>query len=272
LSGKAAFHKIAERFYRFYLMFESVRQISEGFGFHVRGIRFSFRNLSFLGLCTFPFLMTLTLYVLGFYIFTLYADDLLNLAWHIEAGERSKYIGWLYWAYMHIVKFFLYVLVLVLMFYTFIIFSNILASPVYDHISAKYEQACCQHVREGQAPSSSRGMFTIMKEELKKAVLMLVIPLTLLFIPVIGAFLGFVVGAVFIAWDYVDFSLSRDYPLLKDRIRALWRHKFFLLGFGCPLLIPLLGLMILPFAILSGTKLYFDKMKGGTSGSGIPID
>jgi len=68
-------------------------------------------------------------------------------------------------------------------------------------------------------------------------------------------------AATFIAWDYVDFSLARDCPLLKDRIRVLWRFKSVLFGFGCPLLVPFLGLMIMPFAILGGTKLYFEKIK-----------
>ncbi|MBW1859612.1 MAG: hypothetical protein JRI70_05910 [Deltaproteobacteria bacterium] len=34
-----------------------------------------------------------------------------------------------------------------------------------------------------------------------------------------------------------------------------------LLGFGCPLLVPFLGLIIVPFAILGSTKLYFETMK-----------
>jgi CysZ protein len=112
-----------------------------------------------------------------------------------------------------------------------------------------------------QAASSARGVVTVMKEEVKKALLMLVVPIPLLLIPVVGAILSFIVAGVFIAWDYVDFSLSRDYPLLKDRIKAVWRYKLILLGFGCPLLIPFLGLLIMPFAILGSTKLYFDGMR-----------
>ena len=119
-----------------------------------------------------------------------------------------------------------------------------------------------QNARPEQAASPGRGVLTVMKEEVKKAVLMLLIPLPLFFIPVVGAVLSFIVAAVFIAWDYMDFSLSRDCPLLKDRIKAVWRYKLILLGFGCPLLIPFLGLTIMPFAILGSIKLYFDSIKG----------
>jgi len=170
-------------------------------------------------------------------------------------------VGWLYWTYVHVLKYLLYLIVLMVMFYTFIVFSNVLASPVYDYISTRYERIHYQDAHHKQAASPAKGVLTVVKEEVKKALLMLVIPLPLLLIPVVGTVLSFIVAGIFIAWDYVDFSLSRDCPLLKDRIREVWRHKLILLGFGWPLLIPFLGLIIMPFAILGSTKLYFDRMK-----------
>ena len=158
-------------------MFEAVRALYEGFGFHIKGIRLAFRHPSFLTLSTIPFLITLFLYILAFYLFTLYADDLLQLIWHIDSTESSKYVEWLYWAYVHIVKYLLYIIVLVGMFYTFIVLSNILASPVYDHISTKYERIYHTHYHPEQATSPAKGALRVMKEEVKKAVLMLVIPL-----------------------------------------------------------------------------------------------
>jgi CysZ protein len=242
-------------------MFQSVRAFSEGWRFHLSGIRFGLSHRSFLLLSTVPFLFTLALYVFAFYIFILYADDILRMVWYVDTGKSSALVGWLYWTYEHVVKFLLYAILLFVMFYTFIVFSNIVASPVYDHISIKYERLHCPHDGQGKADSPGRGILTVMKEEVKKALLMLVIPLPLLFIPVFGPVLSFVVAAVFIAWDYADFSLSRDCPLLKDRIKTVWRCKFILLGFGCPLIIPFFGLTIMPFAILGSTKLYFDRIK-----------
>jgi CysZ protein len=242
-------------------MFECLRAFSEGWKFHIRGIRFGFGHPSLLVLSILPFLITLALYMLAFYMFILYADDMLRMVWNIEAGESSTIVGWLYWAYTHIVKFFLYLILLVVMFYTFIVFSNVLASPIYDYISTEYEKMYHQTASPEQAASHRKGVLTVIKEEVKKALLMLAIPLPLFFIPVVGTVLGFIVAAVFISWDYTDFSLSRDRPLLKDRIGVVWRHKFILLGFGTPLLIPFLGLMIMPFAIIGSTKLYFDRIK-----------
>ena len=242
-------------------MLQGLRAVSDGWRFHIKGIRFAFQHLSFLALSALPFVIALCLYVFAFYLFTRYADNLLGILWHLESGESSRYVGWLYWAYIHLFKVLLYIVVLVVMFYTFIVLANILASPVYDYLVSRYQRTYYPDAYAAQAISPVKGILSVMKEEVKKAALMLVIPLLLLLIPVIGPLLGFVVAALFIAWDYVDFSLSKDYPLLKDRIKALWRHKAFFLGFGCPLLIPLLGLVILPFAILGATRLYFDRMR-----------
>jgi CysZ protein len=233
----------------------------EGWKFHMRGIRFGFSNLSFLALSILPFLITLALYIFAFYMFILYADDMLRMVWHVETGESSTLVGWLYWAYMHVVRYLLYLILLFVMFYTFLVFSNILASPLYDYISTKYERMYYQAGSPEQTALREKGILTVMKQEVKKAFLMLVIPLPLFFIPVVGAVLSFIVAAVFIAWDYTDFSLSRDCPRLKDRIKVVWQCKLILLGFGCPLLIPLLGLTIMPFAILGSTKLYFDRIR-----------
>jgi CysZ protein len=242
-------------------MFRSLRAFAQGFKFHISGIRFGLHHFSFLSLSLLPFVFTLVLYIGAFYLFTLHTEDLLNMIWHPQTGESSRFVGWLYWAYVHVVKFFLSVIVLIVMLYTFILLSNVLASPIYDHISAEYGRRFEKHDRGNHEGQSRRGVWTIMKEEIKKALFMLVIPIPFLFVPVLGAVLGFVVAATFISWDFVDFSLGRDCPLLKDRIRALWRFKSLLFGFGVPLLIPFFGLLILPFAILGGTKLYFEKIR-----------
>lgn len=242
-------------------MFQSLRAFSEGFRFHRKGIRFGFSHPSFLILSVLPFLVTLVLYIFAFYMFVDHADDLLQMVWQPEAGESSWIVGWLHWAYIHIVKWILYIVVLIIMFYTFIVLSVVLASPVYDFISTKYERVYYQDALEGEATTSGKGLLTILKEELKKAVLMLIIPIPLIFVPVVGTLLSFLVASVFIAWDFADFSLSRDSPLLRDRMRAVWQHKWSLLGFGSPLLIPFVGLLLVPFAILGATTLYFDRMK-----------
>jgi CysZ protein len=242
-------------------MLQAFRAFSQGARFHVRGIRFGLNHPSFLFLAVFPFLVTLTLYIIAFYIFVDYSDNLLEMVWNPETGESSWIMGWLHWIYTHIFRWILYLIALVIMFYTFIVISVVLASPVYDYVSRKYERLSYGDALKENTTPSGNGLLTVVKEELKKALVMLVIPIPLIFLPVVGTLLSFLVASVFIAWDFSDFSLSRDCPLLRDRMRAVWRHKWSLLGFGSPILIPFLGLILMPFAILGATTLYFDEMK-----------
>jgi CysZ protein len=158
---------------------------------------------------------------------------------------------------MHIIKFVLYVLLLVVMFYTFIILSNIIASPVYDHISSRYERVVIRGDKSTEDSLNSH-MLRVIWEEAKKALFAIAIPLLLILIPVIGPILSFITASVLIAWDYVDYSLSRKTPFFKDRFQLVWGHKMTFLGFGIPLVIPFLGLLVLPFAILGATILYHE--------------
>lgn len=242
-------------------MFEAVRALSEGPKYHIKGIRFAFKYPSFLVLAALPFIVTLALYVLGFYFFSVHLEGLLQSLWHVPPEESSRWVGWLYWAYSHTVRYVLYLIILAVMFYSFVIFANILASPLYDHISEKYERTFYGSNHRNGLSRPGRKMLTVMKEEIKKAAFMLTIPLILVLIPVIGSVLCFVIATAFIAWDYVDFSLARDRPMFRDRIKTLWQHKLHLIGFGWPLLVPFFGIAILPFAILGSTKLYYERIK-----------
>ncbi|MBW2107890.1 MAG: EI24 domain-containing protein [Deltaproteobacteria bacterium] len=241
-------------------MLEAIKGFSEGPGYHLKGVRFGFQHPGFLALALLPFLCTLAFYVTGFLVFAAHLKGILTSFWHVPADQSSRWLAWLYWAYTHLIRYILYLILLAVMFYTFIIVSNIVASPLYDRISEKYENAFYSE-RLSLSTYQGRNIFFIIKEEIKKAAFMLVIPLVVLFIPIIGGFLSLVVAAAFVAWDYVDFSLARDYPLLRDRLKALWKHKLRLIGFGWPLLVPVLGLAILPFAIFGSTKLYYEQIK-----------
>ena len=242
-------------------MLRPLNAFFKGFLFHVRGIHFGLQNGAFLLLSVFPFFVTTVLYVFGFYLFTLYLDDLLDVIWKFDPSRSPEYMNWLHHAYCYVLTALLGLVLLIIMLYLFIVLSNIIASPFYDYVSTKYQTL--YHFRPGQrtgAPSRL-GILRVIREEIKKAIFMLLIPLPLLFLPAVGTLLAFLLASVFIAWDYVDYSLSRDSPLLRDRIRAVWRYKFYFLGFGFPLVIPLFNLMIIPFAVLGATKLYYDELR-----------
>jgi CysZ protein len=229
---------------------------------HVRGIRFALARKGYLALSLIPFVLTLVLYAVGFGLFTTNGDQLLGLLWSPQEGTAGGFIGALYWMYIHVAKYLLYLLAFMLMYFLFMVIANILAAPLYEHIASRL-------AREASGPGAPRSaeipFWRSMLEECKKGFFVAAVPLLLTFVPVAGQLLAPVAAAMLLAFDFVDFSLCRDNPRFTDRLRYLARQPLLLLGFGLPLLIPVLNIFFFPFAILGATLLYLE-----TTGRSLP--
>jgi len=222
---------------------------------HGVGIRFAFAHKSYLPLIFIPFVLTLLLFTAAFFAFSAYSEAILGFFWQANPDTATGIMAVLAWIWLHVVKYLLYMILFVLMYFLFMVAANIIASPVYDHIAGKiYPGAPDSQGATGGRP----GFLGIVVEELKKACFILIIPVALLFIPAIGQILSPLAAMMFLAWDFVDFSLSRDRPDFKGRLRYVRKRKSFLLGFGAPLMVPVLNILLFPFAILGATLAYRD--------------
>lgn len=238
-----------------------LREFAQGLNAHMDGIRFAFANKRYLPLLLVPFLLTLLLYSVGFYTFTLYVDQILNWLWAPGTTEATGFMATLRWLYVHLLSAILYVLLFAIMYFTYMIIANILASPLYDMIAERIgKREEFKHLRQDTA--AGIGIFRTVFEELKKALFVLVLPLALLFIPVVGAPLSVILAMVLLAWDFLDFSLSKDEPTFGGRLRFVRQHPLLLLGFGLPLLAPFLHILLYPFAILGSSLLYQKQLAG----------
>jgi CysZ protein len=236
-----------------------LRDFSQGLGAHLAGIRFVFGHTSYLPLLLVPFCLTLLLYSAGFYVFTLYDDQLLKAIWDPATTEASGLMATLHWLFVHLLKMILYVLLFAVMYFGFMVVANILASPLYDYIAGRIGRHE-SHAALRPGPESEIGIPRIVLEELKKACFVLLLPLLFFFVPVIGAPLSLVFAMLLLAWDFLDFSLSRDEPRFGPRLRYVRQHPFMLLGFGLPLLVPFLHILLYPFAIVGSSLLYQKRL------------
>jgi len=228
---------------------------SKGLFAHVRGMRFALAHKGYLALIAIPFFVTVVLYVLGFMLFTANADHMLALVWTPDAVTPGGLTSMLFWVYVHVVKYLLYLLVFILMYFLFMVVANIVASPLYDAIAGRM----LRDAAGGAGPGADgASLWLVVIEEIKKAVLVGVLPLLLVFIPILGQFLAPVVAAILLAFDFFDFSFCREEPRFAVRLRAMAKRPFLLLGFGAPLLVPILNIVIFPFAILGATLLYLE--------------
>lgn len=226
-----------------------------GLGAHARGIRFALAHKGYLGLVLIPFILTIVLYALGFSLFATHSDRMLAL---LGAPATPEALGTvtaiLVWIYVHFIKYLLYLLAFVLMYFLFMVTANILASPLYDHIAGRLAQKAHDGT-EGTA-QTELSIWRTMIEEVKKALFVALVPLVLIWVPVVGQIAAPIAAAMLLAFDFVDFSLCRDTPRFHERLLFLLQRPLLLLGFGLPLLVPFLNIVLYPFAILGACLAY----------------
>ena len=224
----------------------------KGLAAHARGIRFALTHKGYLGLCAIPFGLTLLLYGAGFWVFAAQSDHLLAAVW-TPVAAAGGILGALSWAYFHVVKYALYALAFILIYFLFMVTANILAAPLYDHIAGKLlAQAGARRV----GPQLSTWRLIV--EEAKKAVFVMALPVLLMLIPVLGQLLAPAAAAMLLALDFLDYPFCREEGRFGLRLKTLARRPLLLLGFGLPLLVPFLNIALFPFAILGSTLLYLD--------------
>jgi CysZ protein len=92
--------------------------------------------------------------------------------------------------------------------------------------------------------------------------LVLVITLIGLFTP-LGPFLAIIsscIAAIFLAWDNTDLIPARRMHPFNERFKALRKSLLFHLGFGLPLLIPILNILILSYAPVGAALYHLEKI------------
>ncbi len=234
-----------------------IKDFFVGAGAHAKGLGFALRRKGYLPLVFIPFALTVALYVVGFSVFASNADALLAAVWTPGPEGASGVMAAAYWLYANVLKYLLYLLALALLYFLFMVVANIIASPLYDYIAGRVSMT--PPYDQGRAGQGELHIFRVVLEEMKKAAFVLAIPLALLFVPVVGGVLALVFAMLLLAWDFVDFSLSRDMPVFRDRLRFVLRNKCLMLGFGAVLVIPLVSFALYPFAILGASILYQER-------------
>jgi CysZ protein len=214
-----------------------------------------------------PFVACVAIYVLLF-AGAIYLDA--RFAGHlIEGGTWWREI--LRWALMLGVA----AGVLVLGVFTFTAACFILAGPLYEWLSAAVERRATGEVRE--APFSIRGMLVDILRSIVHAVAILAIEIcvliaALVFVPVTTV-LALMLSAVLLSVEYLDYPMGRRRMALREKASFARRHLWELLGFGLPLLfglmLPFVGIALLPIGVAGGTLL-FCRLSGDLPGDSPP--
>lgn len=198
-------------------------------------------------------------YFLGQLIFT----DLLGwingfVETSVGEGGVGKAISWLITIALSVLMYFA-------VSWTFVLIVSLIASPFNDIISNRTEQTLQGKVPEPLDNSIKRLLNRLgltLVNELKKItfiILMTIIALAINFVPILVP-LSFLMTALLFAVSFADYSWSRNDLLFKDCLRDI-RKNF--LGYATSgalfifvIAIPIINLMVLPFAVVYYTVFY----------------
>lgn len=186
---------------------------------------------------------------------------------YLPQGE-AWYWSVLYWLLWLVAV----LLTAVLVFFSFTVVGNLLASPFNDLLSERTEEVLSGNLND---ESFSFGGFirdalsTILLEAKKMwifvAAMILILPLNLL--PGVGNSLYTVLAIsltlFFLCFEYLGFVLVRKHQFFREQKNYIFARKFLMLGFSCGVMailaIPFFQLLCIPLAVIGVTRLWCEE-------------
>ena len=186
---------------------------------------------------------------------------------YIPQGE-AWYWSVLYWFLWMVAV----LLTAVLVFFSFTVVGNLLASPFNDLLSERTEEVLSGNIND---ESFSIGRFfrdalsTILLEAKKMwifvVVMVLILPLNLL--PGVGnsiyTLLAISLTLFFLCFEYLGFVLVRKRQFFREQKSYIFARKFLMLGFSCGVMvilaIPFFQLFCIPLAVIGVTRLWCEE-------------
>lgn len=163
-------------------------------------------------------------------------------------------------------------LTIILVFFSFTVLGNLIASPFNDVLSERSEEILSGEVVD--AGPFSPILFikdtgkTLLNEALKMSLFVccMLFLFALNLIPVLGVMLystlAFLLTVYFLVIEYTGFVFSRNHLTFKDQRKFILENKLLCSGFGCGafilLAIPFVQLFSIPMGVVGATLLCYD--------------
>lgn len=240
-----------------------VSNFSRGFFYPFRGGRFLFRHPRLWKYVLVPFTINLLVFSLAvFFGLEFFNQTVVHM---IPGGE-----AW-YWTLLYYLLWVIAVLLtMVLVFFSFTVIGNLIASPFNDLLSERTEEALRGHA-EG-VPFSFREFGRILLNEGKKMAVFVILMLLLLLLNLVPGFgtlaysvLSFLLTVYFLAIEYTGYVFGRKGQGFGDQRRFIRGRRFLSFGFGvgvlCLLAVPLLQFFAIPLGVIGATQLWCDSLE-----------
>lgn len=242
-----------------------VINFSRGFLAPFRSVRILRRNPRLIQYILIPFLINTLVFSGAVYLgLDFFGSTVVEYIPHGEAWYWSV-LYWFLWAVAVL-------LTAVLVFFSFTVVGNLLASPFNDLLSERTEEVLSGVVND--EPFSIGRFFqdagqTILMEAKKMwifvVVMVLILPLNLL--PGIGnslyTILAVTLTLVFLSFEYLGFVMVRKRHFFREQKNYIFARKFLMLGFSCGVMailaVPFFQLLCIPLAVIGATRLWCEE-------------
>ena len=239
-----------------------------GFFLVFRGGRLLMNNPRLLKYIIIPFLINLAVFTLTIFLGLRFFQDVVSQL--LPQGD-----AW-YWAILYYAVWTIAVLItLVLIFFSFTVVGNLIASPFNELLSERTEDLLLGKSTDEPFALGAflRDMGRAWLVELRKMAFFVLAMLGLLLLnllPVIGTLLYGVLSVLltlfFLGWEYLGFVQERKRASFGEQRRYLLQRKWLVSGFSCGVLlllaIPFLQLLCIPMAVVGATLLWCEDAAG----------
>jgi len=232
----------------------------------IKGISYNFRGLG-MGVKTPKLLLLGIIRIAVVILLTIVAAMLIYyyLQANIDDIWKKPESNWIIWLW-YVVIFLLYmILVGISVVLAYLVAQIIFSVVIMDQMSRITEKMLTGQVDEPQSMPFWKQFFFLIKQEIPRAVLPILITLLLTIVgwvtpfgPII-AIITTGAAMIFLAWDNTDLIPARRMTPFAERFKLLTGALPFHLGFGLPFLIPVLNIVLLSFAPVGATLYYIEK-------------
>ena len=178
-----------------------------------------------------------------------------------------------YWAVLYWMIWVLAVLVTaVLVFFSFTVVGNLIASPFNDLLSERTEELLSgqSHDAPFNLGQFARDAWATLVLEARKISLFVVVMLVILPLNLIPGFgntlysvLAVSLTLFFLCVEYLGFAMVRKRLFFREQRRFIFGHKFLMLGFGCGVMavlaIPFFQMLCIPLAVIGATRIWCEQ-------------
>ena len=234
-------------------------ELFTGISYNVRGVWFGIRTpkLLFWGLIRFAVVVFITF--VSSSLILAYHQEIMAMVW---AKPESHWILWAWYLLSWFLAFFLVALAAIL---SYLISQILFSVVIMDHMSRITEAMVTGCVKEPQKVPILKLFFYLIKQEIPRATLPILLSLLLFFlgwlVPLGGILVLFstCMAVIFLSWDNTDLTPARRLAPFKTRFYLLLKTIPFHLGFGLLFLVPGLNILSLSFAPVGATLYFLEK-------------